>query len=226
MLSPLARRITVQADVDRLYSKRREDVACDQANRQSCLLRLSAILLPISGGGEESARFMEVYADEGPRRPSAAAVGFYAALHMHISAIMSNISHNALNHVHERPVKSKATFGKKLDASHRLQQDDGKEKKLTLQHTHHRDTAKTQHVKQEKKIPHKNTNNAGIIRPEEDSKISKRVVDVPSKTNDPQSNNEGSKPSGILDVFINVKNGQIPILLLANNRPEQLQKTF
>ena len=51
MLSPLARRITVQADVDRLYSKRpREDVACDQANRQSCLLRLSAILLPISGG--------------------------------------------------------------------------------------------------------------------------------------------------------------------------------
>ena len=101
-----------------------------------------------------------------------------------------------------------------------------KKKKLTLQHTHHRDTAKTQHVKQEKKIPHKNTNNAGIIRPEEDSKISKRVVDVPSKTNDPQSNNEGSKPSGILDVFINVKNGQIPILLLANNRPEQLQKTF
>ena len=120
--------------------------------------------------------------------------------------------------------KVRLPLGKKLDASHRLQQDDGKEKKITLQHTHHRDTAKTQHVKQEKKIPHKNTDNFGTIRHEGDSKISKRVVDVRSKTKDPQSNNEDSKPSGILDVFINVKNGQIPILLLANNRPDQLQK--
>ena len=50
MLSPLAQRTTVQPNVDRLYCERhREDVACDQANRQSCLLRLSAILLPING---------------------------------------------------------------------------------------------------------------------------------------------------------------------------------
>ena len=131
-------------------------------------------------------------------------LAFYAALHMHISAIMSN-SHMALNQVHDRPVKSKATVRKKLDASHRLQQDDGKEKKITLQHTHHQDTARKQYVKQEKNILPENINNAGTIRPKGDSKNSNRVVDVPSKTNDPQSNNEGSKPSGILDVFINVK---------------------
>ena len=71
-----------------------------------------------------------------------------------------------------------------------------------------------------------NINNAGTIRPKGDSKNSNRVVDVPSKMKDPKSDNKNSKPSGILDVFINVKNGQIPILLLANNRPEQLQKTF
>ena len=37
---------------------------------------------------------------------------------------------------------------------------------------------------------------------------------------------QSSNCPGILDAFINVKKGQIPILLLANNRPEQLQKTL
>ena len=105
---------------------------------------------PHNRGGEESATFMEVYADEGLAVLALLLLTFYAALHIHISTIMSNISHNALNHVHDRPVKSKATVGKKLDASHRLQQDDGKEKNDTSTHTPPRH--RQNNIKQEKKI--------------------------------------------------------------------------
>ena len=84
---------------------------------------------PQSGGGRNRLRLWKCTPIRGLAVLALLLLTFYAALHIHISAVMSNLSHMALNQVHDRPVKSKATVRKKLDASHRLQQDDGKEKK-------------------------------------------------------------------------------------------------
>ena len=98
------------------------------------------------GGGRNRLRLWKCTPIRGLAVLALLLLTFYAALHIHISAVMSNLSHMALNQVHDRPVKSKATVRKKLDASHRLQQT---AVQITLQHTHHRDTAKTQYKTRE-----------------------------------------------------------------------------